>query len=118
MATVANIGLAERRKRHRAGVIFVLLGVALVLTSWAGELPVALRAASAVFFFVGFVGLFQARAETCVALASRGVRDMDTGPEPIDDPAERADVRAQARRVLVRSALATVIATALALALP
>jgi hypothetical protein len=118
MATFANIGLLERRKRHRAGIIFILLGVALVLTAWGGGLPVALRAASAVFFFVGFVGVFQARAQTCVALASRGVRDMDAGAESIDDPAELTAVRAQARRVLVRSAIATLVVTALALVLP
>ncbi|MGE0158173.1 MAG: hypothetical protein AB7T31_02105 [Gemmatimonadales bacterium] len=118
MATCANIGPAERRKRSRAGIIFVLLGVALVLSTWGGGLPVPLRAASAVFFFVGFVGLFQARARTCVALASRGVRDMDGGPETIADPAELAVVRAQARNVMVKSAVATLVVTVVALLLP
>jgi hypothetical protein len=42
-----------------------------------------------------------------VRLASRGLRDMDGGPERIQDPGELATVRAQARRVLFRSLLAT-----------
>ena len=40
-------------------------------------------------------------------LASRGLRDMDDGPERIEDETELATVRAQARRVLFKSFLAT-----------
>jgi hypothetical protein len=50
-------------------------------------------------------------------LASRGLRDLDGGPERIEDSAELAAVRAQARRVFVQSALATAVTMALALAL-
>ena len=39
-------------------------------------------------------------------LASRGLRDMGAGVEPIRDEAELAAVRAQARRVLYKSFLA------------
>ena len=39
-------------------------------------------------------------------LASRGLRDMDDGPQRIEDEAVLAAVRAQARRVLFKSALA------------
>jgi hypothetical protein len=81
-------------------------------------LPLALRGASAPFFFVGSIGIFQARAHTCVALASRGIRDMDGGRERIDDAAELARVRDQARRVLVRSVIATLVLTAGAFGLP
>src|SRR5687768_17139750 len=100
---IANIGLAERRKRHRIGVVGILLGAGVVGGAWALELPLAVRAVSALFFFIGFIGVFQARAHTCVALASRGVRDMDAGPEAIEDPAEVAALRAQSRRVLIQS---------------
>ena len=40
-------------------------------------------------------------------LASRGLRDMDGGPERIEDEGELARVRAQARGVLFKSFLAT-----------
>lgn len=42
-------------------------------------------------------------------LASRGLRDLDGGPERIEDGAELAVLRAQARRVLLQSALATAV---------
>jgi hypothetical protein len=113
-----NIGLVERRKRHRFGVASIALGVATVSISWTLDLPLWMRAAAAVFFFVGFTGVFQARAHTCVALARHGVRIMDQGPETIDDPAQLALVRSQARRVLVHSVIATIAVTAAALALP
>jgi hypothetical protein len=51
-------------------------------------------------------------------LASRGLRDLDGGPQRIGDAAELAVVRAQARRVLAQSAAATIAVTALLLALP
>lgn len=49
-----------------------------------------------------------------MALASRGQRDMDSGPEAIADPGERARLRHQARVVhglaLVAATLLTVLA--------
>ncbi|HEX6627043.1 MAG TPA: hypothetical protein VF105_03730 [Gemmatimonadaceae bacterium] len=48
-------------------------------------------------------------------LASRGQRDLDTGPQPIDDSAELALLRRQARAVYVKSILTAVILTVLAL---
>jgi len=53
-----------------------------------------------------------------VGLASRGLRDMDAGIERISDEVELLSVRAQARRVLLESLVATVVTTALALLLP
>lgn len=118
MARFANIGPAERRKRHRFGVAAILLGVVVVGVAWRLGLPLAVRAVSGLLFFMGFVGVFQARARTCVALAARGVRDMDAGPEPVEDPAEVAALRAESRRVLAKSVVAAVVVTGLALLLP
>lgn len=50
-----------------------------------------------------------------MALASRGQRDMDTGPEAIGDATELAQVRRQARRVHVRSLLVAGALVALAM---
>jgi len=49
-------------------------------------------------------------------LASRGLRDLDGGPERIEDRAELAIVRAQARRVFLQSTVATAVVTAVVLA--
>jgi len=51
-----------------------------------------------------------------VALASRGLRDMDRGPETIRDQGELATVRAQARSIHLRAAAITVVVIAVALA--
>jgi len=115
MATFANIGLVERKKRHQMGVLALSLGAVVVVAAWALDLGLSVRAASAFFFFLGFTGIFQARASTCVALASHGARNMDGGSEVIPDPAEVAAIRAQARGVLVRSAIATLVVTTIAL---
>jgi hypothetical protein len=53
-----------------------------------------------------------------VSLASRGQRDMDTGPEAIQDNAELARVRRQARRVWVEATVLATALTAIALAIP
>ena len=117
MARVANIGLVERRKRHRAGVVAILLGAAVAIAARMLELHPAALAASAALLFVGFLGVFQARAHTCVALVSRGVRDMDDGPRAIGDPSEAEALRAQARTVVAKSVLAALVVTGLAIAL-
>lgn len=48
-------------------------------------------------------------------LASRGQRDLDTGPEDITDAGELTSVRRQARVVHTRSLLGAVIVTGLLL---
>ena len=53
-----------------------------------------------------------------MALASRGQRDMDTGPEAITDAAELAQVRRQARGVHAKSIVLATALVALALAIP
>ncbi|HJP87107.1 MAG TPA: hypothetical protein VJ852_14045 [Gemmatimonadaceae bacterium] len=50
-------------------------------------------------------------------LASRGQRDLDAGPQAIDDTTEVAQLRRQARAVYVKAFVTAVILTALALAL-
>jgi hypothetical protein len=53
-----------------------------------------------------------------VALASRGQRDMDAGPEAITDGAELAQVRRQARSVQLKSLLLAAALVALVLIIP
>lgn len=53
-----------------------------------------------------------------MALASRGLRDMDQGPEAIQEADELAAVQRQARRVHWQAALAAVIGTVVLMLLP
>jgi hypothetical protein len=109
-ACVPNIGPRERRRRLAGGVVILAcaLGGALLLRSWG-----AARGWRALLFLpllLASVALLQVQAKTCVALAARGLRNLDAGNEPITDPAELAAVGAQARRVNTR---ALVVAAAL-----
>lgn len=53
-----------------------------------------------------------------MALAKRGLRNMDSGEEKIEDANELARVRAQARKVYLQSALLAVAVTLVVLLLP
>lgn len=53
-----------------------------------------------------------------MALASRGLRNLDTRAERIADADELAQVRRQARRVTLKSVVTAVVMTALSLAVP
>ncbi len=48
-------------------------------------------------------------------LASRGLRDLDTGPQEISDAVELQQLQRQARAVYVKSVITASILTALAL---
>jgi hypothetical protein len=97
--------LARRRRTRQLGAIAaaLLLGfgarrawrIVVFLPMWAGAL-----------------GLLQVREKTCVALAARGVQNMDGGDETVNDPSVLAQVRRQARKVHTRAALLAVVVTA------
>jgi hypothetical protein len=117
-ACLPNIGPAERRKRMRLGI--VMLSAAAVLAAWllAAAAPRPWRLIVAVPLFVGLLGIFQARAQTCVALAARGLRNLDAGMEPIASRDEVSRVKAQARRVNLTTAVAGLVLLAALLAVP
>jgi hypothetical protein len=50
-----------------------------------------------------------------VRLASRGLRDLDSGPESIADAEEHALIQRQARAVYVKAFVSAAILTAIAL---
>jgi hypothetical protein len=87
----------------------------VTVAAWTLDLGVSGYIAAAFLFFMGFLGIFQARARTCVALAAHGVRNMDAGTEAVQDTAELDASRAEARRVVVRSAIATLVVMAVAI---
>jgi hypothetical protein len=68
--------------------------------------------------WIGAIGVFQAREKTCVALVARGERNMDAGAEPVRDPAELKQLRAQARSVYVRSLVVAAVLSAVVFAAP
>ncbi|MEY4548702.1 MAG: hypothetical protein RL685_4897 [Pseudomonadota bacterium] len=107
-----NIGPAERRKRLIVGAVALCVCVgAAVLLSLDGA-PRYWRLLLFLPFWTAALGIFQARAQVCVALASRGVRNLEGQQEP-QPAAELAAVRKESQRVHVRSLLTALALTAL-----
>lgn len=106
-----NIGPAERRKRLVVGVaaLIVCVGAALLLS--LDGAPRYWRLLLFLPLWTAALGIFQARAQVCVAFAARGVRKL--GDEQEQQPAaELAAVRREARRVHVRALLTALALTA------
>ena len=117
---VVNIGPAGIRRRMIGGVIGIAIGVALVVAMILLGEPRTWRAFAFAPFWLGTLGVFQAREKTCVAFAARGLRDLDAGAGlvPVTDEAERAALSAQARAVRLRATATAVALTAAAFLVP
>ena len=112
-ACAANIGPNERRRRAIMGAVFAAIVVALALLFIMIDAPRPWRLLIVLPAWIAALDLFQVRANTCVLLAARGVRNMDDGNVPVGDPSDDARLRAQARTVHVQSALAAAAITAI-----
>ena len=77
-----------------------------------------MRLLLAPLFYGGFLGVLQSHEHTCVALASRGVCDLDDGPRQIEDAAQRRALEAKARGLMAKGAAATAVVTLVLLVLP
>lgn len=107
-----NIGPFQRRRRLIVGVAMFAFTLALAAVLIALGLPRVWRVLTIVPAWVGALGVFQVREQTCVALAARGLRNMDSGDEAIVDPIELHHVREQARRVHIQAGLFALAAAA------
>lgn len=111
---VSNIGPRERRKRRLLGIVSLTAAVGVAFVLLAFDAP---RWSRLVVFFplwMAGLGLLQARDKTCIALAARGVCNMDAGEEPVLDGALAARLREKAaavhrRSLLVAAAITTVV---------
>ena len=120
MATecIPNIGPRERRRRTVGGVVFLLVTLCVGGCLVWFDAPRPWRLLVFLPAWAAALGIFQVTAKTCVALAARGLRNMDAGDEQITDPQELERVRAQSRRVHIRAALSAAVIAALLTFLP
>jgi hypothetical protein len=111
-----NIGPAERRKRVIVGVVALAVCVGAALLLSLDGAPRNWRLLLFLPFWTAALGIFQARAQVCVAFAARGMRNLDGKLEA--QPAEElAAVRKESRRVHVRALLTAIVLTALCVVL-
>src|SRR5678816_1713082 len=96
---IANIGPRGREQRLRTGMMWLAIGTGAAGALALVGLPRWLRLGLFGPFALGGFGIFQAYEQTCVALAARGARNMDSGQEQIDDPAVTRQINRQARKV-------------------
>lgn len=116
--TAGNIGPAEQRKRRVLGIVALTAGVgaAFVLVVYGAP-----RWSRLIIFFpiwMAGLGLMQARAKTCIALAARAACNLDTGEERLQDPELIEQLQLKARRINRQAMLTAAVITLLALAFP
>jgi hypothetical protein len=113
-----NIGERERRKRRLLGIVALTVGVAASFVLVASRAPRPLRLVVFPPVWIAGLGLLQSREKTCIALAARGTRNMDSGEEKIEDASLIESLRAKSRRINRRALTTAAVVTLVTLAFP
>ena len=118
MSDATNIGPREQRKRRLLGIVSLTVGVAVAFVLVVYGAPRWWRLV--VFFpvWLAGLGLLQARARTCIALAARGTCNMDAGEERVTDESLVAQLRVKARQINRRALITAVVITLVTLIFP
>jgi hypothetical protein len=117
-AEANNIGPRERHKRRLLGIVALTVGVSIAFVLVVYGAP---RWSRLVVFFpmwMAGLGLLQARDKTCIALAARGMCNMDSGEASLEDETLIEQLRAKARSINRRAIYTAVAVTVVALAFP
>lgn len=113
-----NLGPRERRKRRLMGVVALTVGVGLAFVMVVYGAPRLYRLVIFFPIWMAGLGLLQSREKTCIALAARGVCNMDDGEEKIADERTVEELRDKARWINRRALLTAAAITLLALVFP
>lgn len=115
---IANISTAGRRQRLMFGIVQFTIAIIILVVLIALDVHRLWRLPLLLLFWAASVGFFQWRDKTCVALSRVGSREVTGRVEKIEDEGELAQVRRQARKLIVKALLVAVALTLLALAYP
>ena len=113
-----NLGPRERRKRRLMGIVALTVGVGLAFVMVVYGAPRLYRLVIFFPIWMAGLGLLQSREKTCIALAARGVCNMDDGEEKITDERTVEELRDKARWINRRALLTAAAITLLALVFP
>lgn len=113
---VPNIGPYEQRKRLALGIALLAAGVLAATSLVRSGVDLRWRLGLFLPFCGGMLSIFQVREQTCVHLAARGIRNLNGAEEAVPDD-QRHQIRRQAARVYLRSALGAAMLTGLSLLL-
>ncbi len=111
---IGNIGNRGTRQRRVIGAIGVAAAAGLLFWLVEAEASRWLRLSVFPVLWFGAVGLLQARARTCIALAARGTCDPDAGVPEMTTELDRV-FRARAKSITRFATLVSAILTLLAL---
>jgi len=115
---IPNIGPRERQRRLVVGVVMLGITVTLAVVLVLFGAPRVWRLLVVAPAWIAGIGLFQVKEKTCVALAARGLRNLDRGDERIVDAIELQQVRAQSRRVHMQAMVFAVAIVVVVMLLP
>ncbi|HYP01620.1 MAG TPA: hypothetical protein VER76_15625 [Pyrinomonadaceae bacterium] len=118
VSEASNIGTREQRKRRLLGVVALTVGVGVAFLLVVLDAPRLLRVV--VFFpiWLAGLGLLQAREKTCIALAARGVCNLDAGETQLEDENLIEQLREKSRRINRRAVTTAAVITILTLVFP
>jgi hypothetical protein len=115
---IPNISTTERRKRLNFGLMTLVISLAILAVMVVTGIDRLWRLPLLLLFWGAATGYFQWHDKTCVGLARTNSRKLGDSMETIEDAAELAQVRQQARRVQIKAFLAAIPMTLIALLLP
>lgn len=108
---IPNIGPRERRKRQVIGVTMTLVTVVVAVWFLTTDVPRWWRVVVALPALLAGLGFFQARAQTCVALAAKGTMNLDDGDRAVGDADLLSAMRRQSNRVILQAVVAAALVT-------
>jgi hypothetical protein len=115
--TEGNIGRRGQRQRFIVGVVNLAIAVVILALLFQAGAARWWRLSAFPLLLLAAIGVFQARARTCVAHAAKGTCELDDGSRVPADAETAARMRVRARGVMVQSIAAAAGITALALVL-
>ncbi len=115
---IPNISTRERLGRLAGGGIAFVIALAAFVALTTIDANPWWRLLLFLPFAGATTGFFQWRDKTCVGLSARQSRKLGDRMEKIEDAAELAQVRRQAKRVQIKALLAAIVLTLIVLVLP